>query len=182
MALSRHFVQRTRILLLCVPARARQLGISACRTARLPFFRVKVAWTLPFSAQTEALTFATSTVEPPALVECRWTGGAPLARPCALCREGCSGSRGWVAPPRNSTTRGTARSFLGENRKRGPKTAAPLVIREHAQLKRASERTREGSAGAVDGRPHNGADAYLPASTRCNMTGSACLTAPTATD
>jgi hypothetical protein len=127
-------------------------------------------------------TFATSTVEPPALVECQWTGGAPLARPCALCREGCSGSRGWVAPPRNSTTRGTARSFLGENRKRGPKTAAPLVIREHAQLKRASERTREGSAGAVDGRPHNGADAYLPASTRCNMTGSACLTAPTATD
>jgi hypothetical protein len=28
----------------------------------------------------------------------------------------------------------------------GPKTAAPLAIREHAQLKRASERTREGSA------------------------------------
>ena len=54
---------------------------------------------------------------PPALVECRGTLlWRFLALSCFLSR-GSSRSRGWVAPPRNPTTRSTARPFLGENQK-----------------------------------------------------------------
>ena len=81
-------------------------------------------------------------VEPPALVECR----TPLALSRAFLLLVARGARVYEAGLHFLATRQRAvprgRSWEKSEKRAGPKTTAPLAIREHA-LKRASERTRE---------------------------------------